>query len=115
MLILTLPYPPSVNTYWGFKGSHRYLTPKAKAFKEQVAWIFKATRHSGFGGHKLSVEVDLYPPDNRIRDIDNCIKSLLDSLCQAGIFTDDCQVEKLTIQRKPVVKKGACVVAIQIF
>jgi len=115
MLMLTLPYPPSVNTYWGFKGSHRYLTDKAKTFKEQVRWYFIASKHTGFGGHRLKVEIDLYPPDNRIRDIDNNIKSLLDSLCQAGVFTDDCQIDKITVERRQIVKKGACVVRIEIY
>ncbi len=112
MLILTLPYPPSVNTYWGFQGHRRYLTKKAQAFKEQVAWFYKITKHAGFGGASINIEIDLYPPDKRIRDIDNNLKSLLDSLCQAGVFTDDYQIEKLTVERKNIVKNGACVVRI---
>lgn len=113
MLVLTLPFPPSVNTYWGFHGHKRFLTDKAKAFKQQVAWLFKITKHKGFGGEKIIIEIDLYPPDNRIRDIDNNLKSLLDALCQAGVFTDDYQIEKLIVERKNTIKNGACLVRIE--
>ena len=108
MLILLLPYPPSVNTYWGFKGSHRYLTDKAKAFKQEV-WIrFLESGHKGFGSANLELKVKLHPRDNRIRDIDNGIKSLLDAMCQAGIYTDDSQIQKLEIEKAGIVKGGFC-------
>lgn len=113
MLTLILPHPPSVNTYWGFHGHRRFLTDKAVAFKKAVHILFKQTKHSGFDEKPLAVEVLLNPPDKRIRDIDNNIKSLLDALCQAGIFTDDCQVSKITVERGATVKGGACVVKIK--
>lgn len=113
MLTLILPHPPSVNTYWGFSGHRRFLTDKAVSFKKSVHILFKQTKHSGFGAKLLAVEVLLNPPDKRIRDIDNNIKSLLDALCQAGVFKDDCQVSKLIIERGKQIKNGACVVKIK--
>lgn len=112
MLTLILPHPPSVNTYWGFKGHRRFLTDNAVTFKKAVHILFKQTKHAGFGCKQLAIDILLNPPDKRIRDIDNNIKSLLDAMCQAGIFKDDYQVCKLTIQRGPVIKNGACVVKI---
>ena len=110
---ITIPFPPSVNTYWGFKGSRRYLTARAKTFKDMVNNIFI---HSGFeplGDARLKITIKLYPPDRRIRDIDNVVKSTLDALCQCGIFTDDGQIDVLHVSREKVIKWGAAVVSIE--
>ena len=104
------PYPPSVNGYWGFHGSHRYLTPKAKAFKAEV--VLASIGHQKYGSDRLSVSIVLNPPDKRIRDIDNSIKSLLDAMCQAGLFDDDSQIDKLLVERGTIVKGGLCKVII---
>ena len=60
----------------------------------------------------MQVCVELFAPDRRKRDIDNHVKSLLDSLCQAGAFDDDSQIDHLTIIRKQVWKGGLCLVRI---
>lgn len=108
MIFLLLPYPPSVNSYWGFKGHKRFLTKKAVDFKNEVAYRFLLSKYVGYGGIPLHLKVALHPPDNRVRDIDNCLKSLLDAMCQAGMFTDDCQIQKLEIEKSKPVKGGLC-------
>jgi crossover junction endodeoxyribonuclease RusA len=112
-LMLRVPFPPSVNTYWGFQGSHRFLTKKAKEFKTNCFDAFLRSNHKGFGDQRLQVRVELFAPDRRKRDIDNHVKSLLDSLCQAGAFDDDSQIDHLTIIRKPIWKDGLCLVRIE--
>jgi crossover junction endodeoxyribonuclease RusA len=113
-LDLVLPYPPSVNTYWGFRGSHRFLTNQAKEFKKYVQVAYQQTEHQGFGVEKLRLTVMLYPPDKRVRDIDNIAKPLLDALCQAKIFADDGQIDWLTIIRQDIKKGGECQVCIEL-
>lgn len=113
MLKIILPYPPSVNTYWGFRGSHRYLTDKAKLFKQEVLTAFKDSKSIGLGSKRLSVTISLFPPDKRVRDIDNVIKSLLDALCQAGAFVDDSQIDRLYVFRDSITKGGKCEVIIE--
>ena len=110
--MLTLPYPPSVNTYWGFKGSHRFLTDKAKTFKQEVWVAAFNSHHAGFKDSRLSITINLYPPDKRVRDIDNVLKPLLDALTQAKLFNDDGQVDRLNVIRGNVVKNGMCTVII---
>lgn len=112
MLMLTLPYPPSVNTYWGFRGSHRFLTDKAKEFKKEVWVSVINSRHEGFKDARLSITINLYPPDKRVRDIDNVLKPLLDALTQAKLFDDDGQVDRLNVIRGNVVKNGLCTVIV---
>lgn len=107
MIIFTIPFPPSVNTYWGFRGSRRFLTSRATVFKQQVAAEFLRSGYEPLGDARLKVEIELYPPDRRIRDIDNVVKSTLDALCQAGIFDDDGQIDVLHVTRMWVMKWGA--------
>jgi crossover junction endodeoxyribonuclease RusA len=111
-LSLTLPYPPSVNTYWGFKGHQRFLTTKARQFKAAVAHEVSLTSMR-FGSSRLELIIALYAPDKRIRDIDNILKPLLDSLVQAGLFDDDSQVDMLTIIRKQPIKGGKTIVVVK--
>lgn len=110
---LTIPFPPSVNTYWGFKGSQRFLTSRAKVFKGLVATEFQRSGHEGFGESRLAVTIKLYPPDRRVRDIDNVVKSTLDALCQAGVFVDDGQIDMLHVTRENVIKWGAAEIFIK--
>lgn len=111
--MLTLPYPPSVNSYWGFKGSHRYLTAKAKLFKQEVWVAFKNSKHKGFGKDRLKVHIVLHAPDKRIRDLDNSIKSLFDAICQAGVFVDDSQIDEISVKRGGITKGGVCHIFIE--
>lgn len=112
MLNLTLPYPPSVNTYWGFKGSQRFLTKRARDFKAQVEAAFILSEHPGLGDSRINLIVMLHAPDKRVRDIDNIAKPLLDALTQAGVFQDDGQVDRLLIIRREPKKGGECRVVI---
>lgn len=101
----TLPYPPSVNTYWGFHGHRRFLTPKAVEFKRAVAhWV--SLSGAKFGAAKITVTIITHAPDRRARDIDNIVKPTLDALVQAGLFDDDSQVDHLVVKRGEVVKGG---------
>ena len=110
MIELILPYPPSVNSYWGFSGSRRFLTKKANDFKLIVKLTSKEAR---FGADRISLEVVLHAPDRRKSDLDNRIKALQDALQQAGVFDDDAQVDYLTVSRGSIIKGGLCVVKIK--
>lgn len=110
-LKLTLPYPPSVNTYWGFHGHRRFLTKKAVDFKKEVAhWVSLSGQK--FGDARLEVTIITHAPDRRARDIDNIVKPTLDALVQAGLFDDDSQVDLLTVKRGDVAKGGKAVILV---
>jgi crossover junction endodeoxyribonuclease RusA len=55
----------------------------------------------------IFMEVYLYPPDRRKRDLDNYMKGLLDALTEAGLWTDDVLIDQLHIYRGEVVKLGS--------
>lgn len=105
-VFVTIPYPPTVNHYWGFHGHRRFLTSKANQFKAEVAHQVSLQSLRSLGSERLEVSITLFPPDKRMRDIDNVIKSTLDALCQSGLFEDDSQVDVLLILRGEVVKGG---------
>ncbi|MCL6744413.1 RusA family crossover junction endodeoxyribonuclease [Kosakonia sp. R1.Fl] len=119
---LKLPFPPSVNTYWRapnkgpLKGRHlisaagrKYQSDACAAIIEQLRRLPKPS------SEPASVEVILYPPDVRRRDIDNYNKALFDALTHAGVWEDDSQVKRLLVEWGPVVKGGMVEITISRF
>jgi crossover junction endodeoxyribonuclease RusA len=91
---LTLPFPPSVNTYWRapnkgpLKGRHM-ISEAGRRFQSACAAIIEQLRRCQAVSFLCAVEILLYPPDNRRRDIDNYTKGLFDALTHAGVWEDD--------------------------
>ena len=112
MLELELPYPPSVNHYWRRVGSRTLISRGGRAFRHAVCAILAASGIRPLAG-RLEVEVVVFPPDNRRRDVDNVQKALLDALEHGGVYTDDNQIVKLAIEKGPVAEGGKTVVKIR--
>lgn len=95
---LTLPYPPSVNHYWRRNGARYFIGEAGQAFRRNVhaallaAWPVR--RCEGL----LDVSVTLHPPDRRRRDVDNVLKALLDGLKHGGVYEDDSQVKRISVE-----------------
>ena len=53
----------------------------------------------------VSLSVQFAPPDKVVRDLDNMLKPILDSLSKCGLILDDKQVDDLAIKRLPIQKK----------
>ncbi len=113
MVSINIPYPPSVNHYWGRQGHRSFLGVKATKFRADVIQIVKSMNLQPYvPNDRLKIIIDVYPPDLRRRDIDNTIKGLLDSLMHAKLIPDDSQIDKISVTRKEVVKGGMCIVLI---
>ena len=115
MLVLNLPLPPSVNSYWGFSGHRRFINKAGVAFKEAVSDYVAEYRVPKLGQARIQIEVTIYPKDKRIQDLDNRLKSLFDSLSNngAGVFDDDEQIDVLLVERGEIKKGGGCLVMIE--
>jgi crossover junction endodeoxyribonuclease RusA len=116
---LVLPFPPSVNTYWRapnsgpLKGRH-LISQKGRAFQSAAcaAIIEQLRKLPKPSAEFAAVEITLYPPDQRRRDIDNYNKALFDALTHAGVWEDDSQVKRMLVEWGPVVPKGKVVITI---
>lgn len=109
MINLSLPFPPSVNHYWGQSGVNRFIGKKGREFRLAVAEACLEEKVKALEG-ALSIYISLFPPDKRKRDIDNVVKPLLDAMEHAGCFENDNQIEELHVMRREIYKGGSCMV-----
>jgi len=108
---LELPYPPSVNHYWGVNGKQRFIGAKGKVFRMAVMEACADAGVQTIEG-RVSMHIALFPPDRRKRDIDNVLKSLLDACEHAGCYESDSQVDELHVLRQAPRPGGSCTVVI---
>ena len=85
-----LPYPPSINNYYGrAKNGRVYIKQAGVAFRRRlkVCVLLHGFKHT----YTTPIKIDMivYPPDNRRRDLDNIEKALFDALTKAEVWADD--------------------------
>ena len=110
---LLLPWPPTVNSYYvktrnGIfisKSGRKYRDALAESVNEQLGAFCALTS-------SLLVEVELYPPDRRKRDLDNYMKALLDACTKAGFWEDDSLIDQLFIYRGEVTRSGLVILKV---
>ena len=112
MIQVDLPYPPSINHYWRRVGAKTLISREGRRFRANAVAALAALGSRPLTG-PLAVEVDLFPPDRRRRDIDNVQKALLDALQHGGAYEDDSQVVRLAIVKCAPVEGGKAVVRIR--
>jgi len=112
MDVYTLPYPPSVNTYWRHVGNRTLISRDGRAFRRKVCAMLAADGASPVDG-PLDVEIELYPPDRRRRDLDNCLKSSLDALEKGGAYYDDSQIVRIVAEKRQPVDGGRMIVRVR--
>ena len=113
-MVMTLPYPPSVNHYWRRVGPRTLISREGRTFRTNVCALL--ARGSGNGprkppsGGRIALAMDAFPPDRRRRDLDNLQKPVLDALQHAGVYEDDSQIDLLITRRREVVPEGRLLV-----
>lgn len=106
-IILYLPWPPTINSYYKMtRMGQRYLDRSVREFRSKVAESINEQAPGLKLDYPLFMEVYLFMPDKRKRDVDNYMKGLLDSLTEAGLWEDDSLVDQLHIYRGELVKGG---------
>jgi len=90
------------------------MSKAGREYKKAVAEYIADNDFPKFGNKRLAINMVVWPRDKRSFDIDNRIKSVLDSLQDAGLFDDDSQVDELSIYRgSHVVPKGCIKITIE--
>lgn len=117
VLTLKLPWPPSVNNYYGRTRTGRVFIKKAgQEFRATVVdALADFSRNNEPLSERLQVWVEAYPPDRRRRDLDNLKKALFDALTHAEIYEDDCLIDDDRCVRCEPVKGGFVRVHIGIY
>ena len=143
MLKITLPWPPTLNTYYRSSvfPSNKDVMAVIAATRNGPSAVMKALRRlaprtmiSAKGREyrlaaagemlvqgvvmrgltdNLAVHIKAYPPDRRKRDLDNLPKGVLDALTKAEVWQDDSQIDDLRITRGHIVKGGLLEITIQ--
>ena len=107
-VILHLPWPPTVNSYYKItRHGQRYLDKKVRTFRDVVAQSVHEQMPGVTLDESIFMEVYLFPPDRRKRDLDNYMKGLLDALTESGLWEDDSLIDQLHIYRGEIVNGGS--------
>ena len=96
-MIVELPFPPSVNSYWRTFQGRMIISAAGRSYRKAVQDAVILQKANKQLGGKLRVVIEAFRPDNRIRDLDNLLKASLDGLTHAGVYLDDSQISDLRI------------------
>jgi crossover junction endodeoxyribonuclease RusA len=98
-MVIELPWPPSINHYWRHTKNGHYISREGISYREMV--YYSCINYQGIfdASKRISVIIEAFPPDKRKRDLDNLLKSTLDSLQHAKVYADDSQIDYLAIKR----------------
>lgn len=111
---LYLPFPQTVNNYYQkSKSGGRFISHKGRKFRDMTSEAIVEQLPDVHISDKVLVEIVLFPPDNRMRDIDNYNKCLLDAITHAHLWEDDSLIDQLFNYRgecRP--RNGSCYVRI---
>lgn len=113
MIILELPWPPSLNHLYGVqKNGRRFIKQAGVEFKSRVCELVAEQKIKTLTG-RVSVFIEAHMPDRRRRDLMNLEKIVSDSLTAAGVWNDDEQIDDFRIVRSGIIKSGKLIVLIQ--
>ncbi len=107
MILLDLPYPPSINRYYRHVGYRTLISREGRTFRTSVCALLDGggPRKPPAGG-RIALCMDAFPPDRRRRDLDNIQKPVIDAMEHAGVYEDDSQIDLLLTRRREVVAGG---------
>jgi crossover junction endodeoxyribonuclease RusA len=82
------------------------MSDEGRQYRKAVDSVVRQARARKAWVMRLKIEVAAFPPDRRARDLDNLLKSCLDSLQHSGVFESDSQIDDLRIYRAERVPGG---------
>lgn len=118
-MILSLPWPPSVNVYWRHVGAKVLISAEGRAYANKVYDCVLEHRVTSSGtmpyfiAFPVSVDIIAHPPNRARRDLDNLPKAILDALTKARVWEDDSLIHDLRIRWGEVRKGGEIEITIK--
>ncbi len=104
MIVLSLPYPPSLwKLYNGF-GRKRHKSDEYKGWLGEALVEIVRAKQTPIAG-KFSISILVGRPDERQRDLDNIVKPVLDALQNHKLVISDHLAESITIAWSSTVEK----------
>ena len=119
MIEITLPWPPTANTYWrhpdcGPLVGRHLISSRGRGYRVRVhEEVLEQLHHYPKLAGRLKVTYFCFPPDKRTRDLSNLLKAMDDAISHAGVWVDDGQIDEFRMIRKDVEKPGMVVVVIE--
>lgn len=111
--MILLPWPPTVNHYYGVARGRKFLSERGRKYKKDCHWIMAGQKVPRFSSGKFSVTIRAFPPDRRMRDLDNLLKPVLDALTEYSAITDDSDVDEIHIIRMGRLEDGSLEIDIE--
>lgn len=105
-LVITLPYPPSINHYWRKWRNRMVISTEGRLYRIRVGQLLMAAGNPTFEDAQVRVDLVAYRPDARRRDLDNIRKAVYDSLQFAGVIDDDSQIVRDTGDKTPDIDRS---------
>lgn len=102
---MTLPWPPSMNTYWRNVAGRTLISREGRKYRDDIIALAARSLWPHFDG-PVAVKIVACPPDRRRRDLDNMLKPMLDALTHAKLWDDDSQIDDLQIVRGDLTPGG---------
>jgi len=102
-----LPFPPTVNNYYVKTQRGVFISQKGRKYRDSV--LQAVTEQIGDVApidQRMLIEVVLFMPDRRKRDIDNYSKAILDAITLTGLWLDDELIDQQFSYRGEVRRGG---------
>ena len=109
---IELPFPPSMNNYYGHAQKHEYIKKAGEQFRVDVFRALKKQVPGVKYTSPIAVFITLHMPDARTRDLDNYMKALWDACTLANLWTDDSLIDEYHVFRGMQVAGGKVIMQI---
>lgn len=137
--VITLPWPPSVNDYWGRSRFGIYLKPRGREYRDiAMEWLHGAI--PALITQPCRIDLAAYPPmfdargglmnavrpeydhetgecvrrGRNWRDMDNCFKAAFDALTHIRAVADDSLFDAGSFERRAINDPGMLIVTLTV-